>query len=91
MSDSEFESQSSSDTPTAQSLEKGLRDTVASIFRTGNTDELTVKRVRRATEQALDLDEGFFKSHSTWKERSDQIIREEVVRVVSPCEGFYAL
>ena len=88
MSDSEFESESFSDTPTAQRLEKGLRDTVASIFRTGNTEELTVKRVRLATEQALGLDEGFFKGHSSWRARSDQIIRDEVVRIDLDTETF---
>lgn len=86
MSDSEVESQSSVGIPTDERLEKGLRDTVAGIFRSGNTDELTVKRVRLATEQALDLEEGFFKSHDIWKAKSAEVIREEVVRVdISQC------
>lgn len=60
-------------------LEKALRDTVANIFRTGRLEELTVKRVRLATEAALGLEEGFFKAHDEWKSRSDQIIKDEAV------------
>ncbi|KAL1958957.1 hypothetical protein VTO42DRAFT_3510 [Malbranchea cinnamomea] len=78
MFDSELESQSGEDLPADETLERGLRDTVAKLFRTGNTDELTVKRVRLATEKALNLEMGFFKGHEIWKTRSDQIIRDEV-------------
>lgn len=62
-------------------LEKALRDTVANIFRTGKLEELTVKRVRLAAETTLGLDEGFFKAHDEWKTRSEQIIKDEAVRV----------
>ncbi|CRG88193.1 hypothetical protein PISL3812_05220 [Talaromyces islandicus] len=58
-------------------LEKGLRDTVASIFRSGKLEELTVKRVRLATETTLGLEEGFFKAHQEWKPRSETVIKEE--------------
>lgn len=68
--------------PSDDRLEKALRDTVANIFRTGKLEELTVKRVRLATENALGLDEGFFKAHKEWKTRSDQIIKNEAVRVM---------
>lgn len=67
-------------TPSDDRLEKTLRDTVANIFRTGKLEELTVKRVRLATETALGLEEGFFKAHEEWKTRSDQIIKDEAVR-----------
>lgn len=60
-------------------LEKGLRDTVASIFRSGKLEELTVKRVRLATETTLGLEEGFFKGHEEWKSRSESVIKEEAV------------
>ncbi|KAL5359751.1 hypothetical protein BJX96DRAFT_149024 [Aspergillus floccosus] len=64
--------------PSDDALERALRDTVAKIYKSGKMDELTVKRVRLAAEKALDLEEGFFKSHGTWKAKSDEIIKDEV-------------
>ncbi|KAH8693959.1 putative transcriptional regulator [Talaromyces proteolyticus] len=58
-------------------LAKGLRDTVARVYESGNLQELTVKRVRLATETALGLEEGFFKGHEQWKAKSETIIKEE--------------
>ncbi|KAE8136367.1 hypothetical protein BDV38DRAFT_114683 [Aspergillus pseudotamarii] len=78
------DSESESDEPVAPSvpsddaLEKALRDTVAKVYKSGNMEELTVKRVRVAAEKALGVDEGFFKGSSTWKSKSDQIIKDEV-------------
>ena len=80
MSDSESESRFSTAAPSDEKLEEGLRKTVAEIFETGNMEQLTVKRVRSATEQALGLDDGFFKTDPDWKSRSDRIIRQEAVR-----------
>jgi len=60
-------------------LEQGLRDTVKRVFRSGNLEELTVKRVRLATEATLGLEQGFFKGHEEWKSRSETVIKEEVV------------
>lgn len=65
--------------PSDERLEKGLRDAVTKIVRTGELENLTVKRVRLATESALGLEEGFFKSHNKWKSRSEQIIKAEAV------------
>jgi hypothetical protein len=50
------------------------------VLRVGNLEELTVKRVRLATEKALGIDEGFFKRDEQWKTKSDQIIKDEAVR-----------
>lgn len=76
--DSESENQRGGPPSDAQ-LERALRDTVAKVFRSGNLEDLTVKRVRAATEKALGLEEGFFKGHERWKAESDRIIRDEVV------------
>jgi hypothetical protein len=87
MSDSES-SLSSAGIPPDEELEQGLRNAVAKIFKTGNPAELTVKRVRLATEQALGLEEGFFKGDADWKARSDTIIKDEAVRAIHshlPC------
>ncbi|KAL4960794.1 putative transcriptional regulator [Aspergillus stella-maris] len=77
-SDSEGAESVESPQPSDKQLERALRDAVAKIFKTGKTEELTVKRVRLAAEQALKIEEGFFKSTGDWKARSDQIIKDEV-------------
>lgn len=78
-----FNDSSDEETPddkySEERLEKGLRSTVASIFRSGKLEELTVKRVRLATETALGLEEGFFKGHEEWKSRSETVVKEEAV------------
>ncbi|KAJ5154480.1 uncharacterized protein N7500_009919 [Penicillium coprophilum] len=76
-SDSEAEGEVPS-APSDQVLEKGLRDQVAAIFKSGNMEELTVKRVRLAVEATLGLTAGYFKTTGDWKARSENIIKEEV-------------
>ncbi|KAK6838796.1 hypothetical protein RU639_000137 [Aspergillus parasiticus] len=80
VSDSESESDEpvGPSVPSDDALEKALRDTVAKIYKSGNMEELTVKRVRMAAEKALGVEEGFFKGSSIWKSKSDQIIKDEV-------------
>ncbi|CAI7577301.1 unnamed protein product [Penicillium glandicola] len=79
MSDSESEAEGEvPGTPSDQVLERGLRDQVASIFKSGNMEELTVKRVRLAAEDRLGLTAGYFKSTGDWKVRSERIIKDEV-------------
>ncbi|KAJ5111260.1 hypothetical protein N7532_001795 [Penicillium argentinense] len=78
---SDSESESEADAPNAPSetkLEKTLRDEVAARWKAGKQEELTVKRVRLAVEQELKLEEGFFKT-GDWKEKSAEIIRNEVI------------
>ncbi|OGM39273.1 transcriptional regulator [Aspergillus bombycis] len=80
VSDSESESDepAAPSAPSNDALEKALRETVAKIYKLGNMEELTVKRVRMAAEKSLGVEEGFFKGSSTWKSKSDQIIKDEV-------------
>ncbi|KAJ5594187.1 Transcriptional regulator [Penicillium hispanicum] len=79
LSDSESEAEVDARvTQSDSTLEQGLRDEVAAIFKSGKMEELTVKRVRLAAEKKLGLVEGFFKTEGDWKTRSDQIIKEEV-------------
>lgn len=59
-------------------LENALRAKVQQIFRLGNLDELTVKRVRRAVETELGLEVDHFKDE-VWRGRSKSIIESEVV------------
>jgi hypothetical protein len=85
MSDSESDAESEAPSaPSDKVLEKGLRDQVAAIFKSGNMEELTVKRVRLAAEATLGLTEGYFKSTGDWKARSEAIIKSEVVSLSFP-------
>lgn len=65
--------------PSPHELEQALRNTVISIFKSGNLEELTVKRVRLSAEKNLELEADFFKNDASWKEKSAAIIKEEVV------------
>ena len=64
--------------PSETILEHALRGAVQEIYRSGVLEELTVKRVRTAAEEDLELQDGFFK-RDTWKERSKRIIELEAV------------
>ncbi|RAL10792.1 putative transcriptional regulator [Aspergillus homomorphus CBS 101889] len=77
-SESESESTSARAAVPSDALEQALRDTVAKIYKSGKLEELTVKRVRLAAENALKLEEGFFKSQGDWKARSEEVIRDQV-------------
>ncbi|KAK2744014.1 hypothetical protein FQN57_004467 [Myotisia sp. PD_48] len=68
----------SSNTPDDQSIESALREAVATTFKSGNLEELTVKRIRLAVEARLGLEDGFLKNHESWKPRSAEIIKDEV-------------
>ncbi|KAL2835049.1 transcriptional regulator [Aspergillus cavernicola] len=77
-SESEPDQSETASQPSDKELEKALRDVVARIYKTGNMEELTVKRVRLAAEKSLQLEMGFYKTNGDWKTRSDQIIKDEV-------------
>lgn len=79
MSDSESDISAPAKNPSEKTLTAGLRDAVATIFKTGKEEELTIKRVRLAAEKALGLEQGFFRNDETWKAMSDEIIRDEAV------------
>lgn len=64
--------------PSDQVLEHALRHAVQVVYKTGDLEELTVKRMRKAAEGELELQEGFFKEPE-WKDRSKAIIENEVV------------
>jgi hypothetical protein len=72
-------SDSGADRPSEQAIATKLRDIVIAIHKSGKSDDLTVKRVRARAAQELGLDEGFFKTDSTWKEKSQKAIVDAVV------------
>lgn len=73
------ESSLSSATPSHATLDQALRDTIQQVFQSGNLDELTIRRVRVATEKRLGLGDGFYKNDPLWKEESKRTIEAEVV------------
>lgn len=76
MSDSESLSDSA---PADSAMEEALRSIVQNIYKKGNLEDLTVKRVRAVAEKQLELEKDFFKDHTSWKEKSKTIIQAEVV------------
>lgn len=66
-------------------IKRKLRAIVTSCFVRKDFENLTIKRVRREAEQALDLDEGFFKNDSVWDYQSKSVVNDEVVRLVPTC------
>ncbi len=67
--------------PSEAVLEQALRNAVREVYRSGDLDNLTVKRIRKSVEADLDLQDDFFKNDLAWKDRSKNVIQSEVVRV----------
>ncbi|KAH7356345.1 hypothetical protein BKA66DRAFT_574622 [Pyrenochaeta sp. MPI-SDFR-AT-0127] len=76
-------SNSDRDVPSETTISDRLRDVVIAIHKSGKTDDLTVKRVRARVEKELGLDEGFFKTDSSWKGKSQAAIVEAVEKYCS--------
>lgn len=85
MSRSDFDSNNDSDTdsgrPSDHDIQKTLCNTVAKLFKAGDLDILTLKRVRSDAASKLDLTEDFFKTDAKWKDKSKEIVHGEVVRL----------
>ncbi|KAF2083492.1 hypothetical protein K490DRAFT_51550 [Saccharata proteae CBS 121410] len=64
--------------PSDGAVEQALRHAVRQVFKSGNLDNLTVKRVRKSAEEELDLSTDFLKNDAKWKDRSKQVIESEV-------------
>lgn len=67
--------------PSDATLEQALRYAVQKVYKSGNLDNLTVKRIRKSVESELGLEEEFFKTDGTWTSKSKLVIQAEVVRV----------
>lgn len=72
---------SGSEQPSEAVVAEKLCEVVISLYKAGNIDELTVKRVRTRAEEQLGLSAGFLKSID-WKQKSRDIIVEAVVRLL---------
>ncbi|CAN9250703.1 unnamed protein product [Alternaria alternata] len=71
-------SDSEADRPSEATITNRLRDIVIAIHKSGKSDDLTVKRVRARAEKELGLNDGFFKTDSAWKEKSQKTIVDAV-------------
>ena len=60
-------------------LESALRSAVRRCYKSKDLESLTVKRVRKAAEEKIGLEEDFFKNDDRWKEKSKSVIQSEVV------------
>jgi hypothetical protein len=69
------------DLPSEAAISQKLRDIVIALHKTGNADDLTVKRVRTRAETELSLPAGFLKTNPEWKQKSQSAIVEAVVRL----------
>jgi hypothetical protein len=77
MSDSELSEASRTPAPSDTELENSLRREVNRANKTG--DDVTLRQIRDASEKKLGLPEGFYKSHSAWKDRSKEVVQDQVV------------
>ncbi|KAF2640404.1 hypothetical protein P280DRAFT_470072 [Massarina eburnea CBS 473.64] len=80
MSDSE-----TTNLPAESAIVKALRDVVISIHKGGNTDDLTIKRVRARAETELGLPDGFLRRQE-WKQKSQSLIHEAVEKYCDDAE-----
>ena len=76
MSDSELSDDPGTPLPSDNELEQSLRREVVKGLKT--SDNVTVKRIRAASEKRLGLPEDFYKSHASWKDKSKGIIEDQV-------------
>ena len=76
MSDSELSVASHTPVPSDNELERSLRKEVVRIQETGTAP--SIKAARSASEKRLGLTDGFYKGHETWKDKSKDIITDQV-------------
>ena len=79
LSDSESEVEEGA--PSYEALEKALRKDVTEKYKAKDFEELTVKRVRHAVEEKLGLEHGFFRNTGGWKRKSEEVIKDQFVRL----------
>jgi hypothetical protein len=67
--------------PSEEAIAKALQNVVLSLHKAGDTENLTIKRVRARAEKSLGLPANFFKADQFWKQKSDKVIKEAVVGI----------
>ena len=69
------------DMPSDATLEQALRHFVQLVYKSGNLEDLTIRRIRKSVEKHLSLQDDFFKTDAEWKDKSKSVIESEVVRI----------
>ena len=77
MSDSELSEASHTPVPPDHQLEQSLRREVVRATKVG--DDVTIRKIRTASEKKLGLPDGFYKGHESWKEKSKEIVQDQIV------------
>ncbi|KAI1642290.1 uncharacterized protein F4817DRAFT_353315 [Daldinia loculata] len=72
--------------PTAEALEKDLRDGVRALVAERGWDQVTVNNVRQYVEDKGELEQGLFKAPE-WEARSKKIIKEFVAQLLAEEDG----
>ncbi|KAF2268557.1 hypothetical protein CC78DRAFT_613262 [Lojkania enalia] len=62
--------------PSDEAIARKLEQTVISFHKSGNAEDITVKRVRARAEKELGLPADFLKESEKWKKRSSNVIKE---------------
>ena len=57
-----------------------FRSIVDKLWKAQKLEDLTIKKVRAAAEEELDLEDGWFKGEEDWNEKSKELIKNAVVR-----------
>lgn len=89
MSDSDLSDAPSAPLPPDSELEQALRKQVRDALKTGDDAAITVSSTRKAAEEALGLEVGFYKNSAKWKEESKRIVHEAFVCCCVHTWGFY--
>ncbi|KKY28307.1 putative transcriptional regulator [Diplodia seriata] len=59
-------------------IEHALRNVVRDLWLSGDHENLTLRRVRKSVEHQLDLPDSFFRTDRAWKDRSENVITDQV-------------
>jgi hypothetical protein len=78
MTDSELSEASRTPVPPDAEMEQSLRHEVVKATEAGV--DFTLRQIRTASEKKLGLPEGFYKEHQSWKDKSKEIVQDEIVR-----------
>lgn len=81
MSDSDLsDAPPSASIPSDSELGQALRNQVRHALKAGQDDaSITISSMRKAAEEALGLEPGFYKKNEKWKEESKRIVHEAFV------------
>lgn len=79
MSESELSDAPSASIPPDSVLEQTLRKQVREALKAGKDESVTISSIRKAAEEALGLEAGFYKNTKRWKEESKRIVHEAFV------------